>query len=132
VEEHGQGGSELDELEALPSFPCSGCGSCCMDVKHIPELAQYAGPKGRCTMLGPDDKTCTIYADRPLVCRVDDMGKLIRLTPRSWRTLNRNACQLLHVQVHHAPLEPIGEECRHGHPKATVPQPLPFVPLRDR
>jgi uncharacterized protein len=134
VEEHGPGGSAVAELEALPAFPCSGCGACCMDVRHIPELVQYADPTtGRCSNLGPDDKTCMVYADRPLVCRVDDLGKLIRLTPRSWRWLNRQSCMLLHRQHHNGEeLEPIGQQCLHGRPRATAPLPVPFLPLRDR
>lgn len=128
MEEHGPGSrnreaseSRLteDDLAALPGFPCSGCGSCCRDVSHVPELAHQTNPVGRCLMLSPlDDKTCLVYAERPLVCRVDDLGRLIRLTPASWRALNRNVCHVLHERVHQAPLEKVGEVCRHRHPNS--------------
>jgi hypothetical protein len=101
------------ELAGLPAFPCSGCGACCMDVRHVPELAEYVSGTGRCSKLAPDNKTCTIYTDRPLVCRVDDLGRFIRLTPGSWRLLNRQSCGILHQQQHSAPLEAVGETCRH-------------------
>ena len=95
-----------------------------MDVRHIPELANYRNPAGRCRMLHLDNRSCLIYAERPLVCNVDAMGKLIRLTPGSWRLVNRNSCHVLHEQQLQAPLEAIGERCRHAHPETKA--------LRDR
>lgn len=113
-------------------FMCSGCGACCMDVRHIPDLAPWAEESGRCSKLGSDDKTCTIYADRPLICNVDAMGKQLRLTQESWYFVNRHGCEFLHRQLYGAPLEPADEDCQHGKarlPRTTVPPDTAFPSL---
>ena len=108
------------DLAGLLSFPCSSCGACCMNVRHVPELAEYTSETGRCSKLASDNKTCTIYDERPLVCRVDELGKFIRLSPGSWRLLNRQTCEILHRQQYDSPLEPIGESCCHAGQQSRV------------
>lgn len=46
-------------------WPCAQCGTCCV-APDISTLGKAAG--SRCRHLGPDLK-CTIYAERPAVCR---------------------------------------------------------------
>jgi len=117
-------------------FPCSGCGACCLNVKHIPDLAPWADESGRCSKLGSDDKTCTIYADRPLVCDIGGIGKHLRLTREAWYFLNRRGCEYLHQLVHAEPIEPAGSVCQHGKPTLprtpTAPRHEPFPSLLDR
>ena len=51
------------------NFPCTGCGACC---KRLPETSPMALADGRCRHLDLQTDRCSVYAQRPLVCRVDD------------------------------------------------------------
>lgn len=53
------------------NFPCNSCGKCCKRVGYS-RLTQFLD-RGDSTCLYFDDKTnlCSIYHDRPIVCRVD-------------------------------------------------------------
>lgn len=54
-------------------FDCDICGECCrhLDIlAHIPDIAQLDRGDGICRHLSGD--RCSIYADRPLLCRVDE------------------------------------------------------------
>lgn len=73
----------LDDLyAALPSMQCRGrcqesCGSIGMTAmerdriadRHSVTLPRFAAFEGLCPALGPFG-TCSVYADRPLVCRL--------------------------------------------------------------
>lgn len=52
-------------------FPCNGCGKCCRRVGGSTETAWLDRGNGTCRHLGETDNRCTIYAQRPLVCRVE-------------------------------------------------------------
>lgn len=54
------------------SFPCTKCGACCRRVGSSPYSEHLAGRDGRCRHLNADN-TCSIYEQRPDVCRVDLM-----------------------------------------------------------
>ena len=96
----------------MPPFPCTRCGACCLDLSMVPEMQDFMLPSGKCSKLGADNKTCTIYAERPLLCQVDNLGKFLRLGP-SWTALMGVACQELHQKAYGVPQEPLGEECQH-------------------
>jgi hypothetical protein len=52
------------------SFPCCGCGCCC---RHVNLSEIYAGldrGDGVCKYLSGN--LCSIYKERPLLCRVDE------------------------------------------------------------
>ena len=71
------------------NFRCHGCGACCIvintildapvDQMEVPETVKESirnfpyktDDKGWCEKLGADFK-CTVYEDRPLMCRVED------------------------------------------------------------
>ena len=69
---------------------CVGCARCChllvelkLDVDVVPEefVAEYNGARfmdqtsdGACVALDPVSRLCTIYEDRPWVCRKFDRG----------------------------------------------------------
>ena len=84
-----------------------------MQVAHIPDLKGFADESGRCMFLAPDERTCSIYEDRPFVCRIDDIGRNIRLDTETWHSLNLTICGVLHERVWGTPLEPEGEQCEH-------------------
>lgn len=69
---------------------CAGCGRCCHQVvelvagvDHMPEkfVVEHDGVRcmeqrgdGACVALDPVTRLCTIYEDRPRVCREFDRG----------------------------------------------------------
>ena len=55
-------------MERIKPYPCTKCGLCCKRVVG----ALPAKDDGSCIYLGEDD-LCTIYDNRPIVCRVDLM-----------------------------------------------------------
>lgn len=70
--------------------PCVGCARCChllvelkADVDFVPEkfVVEYHGMRfmdqqsnGACVALDPVTRACTIYEDRPWICRQFDRG----------------------------------------------------------
>lgn len=55
----------------MDNFPCNGCGLCCRRLDRMPPLAAFDRGDGTCIHLV--ENHCSIYDDRPLVCRVDAM-----------------------------------------------------------
>ncbi len=53
------------------SFPCSRCGECCRHINLILQLAHFDRGDGVCIHLR--ENLCSIYVDRPEICRVDKM-----------------------------------------------------------
>lgn len=73
------------------SLNCEGCdANCC---KNIPVDGEIPNHNGVCLFLDDDNK-CSIYADRPLICRVDEgfevYGKGYSI--EEWYELNKKAC----------------------------------------
>lgn len=77
------------------SFPCNKCGLCCRRVSGIQELNRG---DGTCRHLDEKTNLCTIYDQRPDMCRVDlmisrsdpkfsrdDYYKLTAAVCRSWQ-----------------------------------------------
>ena len=55
---------------------------------------------GACSYLDKDSKTCTIYEDRPLLCRVDDTFDRIKkykpfMKKEEWNIYNTKSCHEL-------------------------------------
>jgi Fe-S-cluster containining protein len=53
-------------------FHCTQCGECCRHVDNSELTSHLDRGDGLCRYLDRDERTCTIYGDRPLVCRVDE------------------------------------------------------------
>lgn len=53
-------------------FPCNGCGKCCRQVDKSTETAWLSRGDGVCRHFDETSRRCTIYAERPLVCRVEE------------------------------------------------------------
>ena len=53
-------------------FPCQQCGACCRAVGQSPLGKDLADTDGVCKYLNRTTNLCTIYAERPAICRVDD------------------------------------------------------------
>lgn len=79
----------------MSKFLCSGCGACCfVAVKN--KLMPDRGD-GWCIYLAQDNKTCTIYDTRPLLCRVDKTFEQLQehqleLSKKDWNIYNTRIC----------------------------------------
>lgn len=78
-------------------FPCE-CdkATCCKSISPPLGLPVIPGTK-TCRLLDPDTNRCTIYATRPLICRVDMYFLEHSPTPtlEDWYAMNEKACRCL-------------------------------------
>lgn len=83
------------------SYPCTGCGCCCRIIdqilvnahKVLPEVAiafPYKNDNGVCEML--IDNKCSVYDNRPLLCRVDDLQKYTEIPKPLFYEITRQSC----------------------------------------
>lgn len=80
------------------SFACTKCGACCKSIAKIAELKEFDKGDGVCSWLNLDTNECQIYAQRPVVCRVDEMFERYFssiYSKRKFYALNAKACNLL-------------------------------------
>jgi Fe-S-cluster containining protein len=92
-------------------FPCTGCGACCRKVgvminkarseeyeegtigRLVQEFPFQYNESGACAML--IDGKCSVYEDRPLICRVEDLGFKLGVNQRDWYKDNIVSCHEL-------------------------------------
>ena len=90
-------------------FPCTGCGQCCRRLDEIlaglskvnnPALQfllekfPYApNPDGSCPML--QDGLCAIYNDRPMLCNLETIQRVLDVPDAVWFQLNAASCNKL-------------------------------------
>lgn len=90
-------------MEIRRKFSCCCCGACCRSLYMIPdlentELSGFCGPDGVCIYLDKNTNLCTIYEDRPLLCRVDDQYDLLfrdKMTRSEYYKLQHEICKIL-------------------------------------
>lgn len=70
--------------DELTDFPCTACGLCCKRVGFSPQTAWLNRGDGICRHYDEVTKRCTIYEDRPLVCRVKDYYRLHLAEQITW------------------------------------------------
>ena len=78
------------------SFFCDQCGLCCRHIDKVPQLALFDLGNGVCKYLR--DNLCSIYDDRPEICRVDYMyEKFFKnyMTLEDFYKLNEQGCEEL-------------------------------------
>jgi len=76
-------------------FPCTGCGACCQNITNIEELKEHDLGNGTCKHLDHISNKCTIYNDRPNICRIDEMFDLVyskKFTRKEFYIENAKAC----------------------------------------
>lgn len=82
----------------MTSFPCTSCGKCCRRVNLSTATAYLDRGDGICYHFDIDTNLCTIYHDRPLVCRVEDYYKVHLSDKIEWDDfvkLNLSICDRL-------------------------------------
>lgn len=60
-----------DAIAPRRVFPCSQCGLCCQHVDLATETQFLNRGDGVCRHYDASGKACTIYAQRPDICRVE-------------------------------------------------------------
>lgn len=92
------------------AFPCSGCGLCCGSIRHAlsrvddfrahpllhHELLNFpfeVTADGACSQYL--DQRCAVYADRPLICRVDEVAQALGADLAQWYDINAQGCNHL-------------------------------------
>lgn len=82
----------------MKNFPCTQCGVCCQHVHWAEETKFLDRGDGTCKYYATDSKQCTIYAERPDICRVDRQYILHYADQCTWNEfidLNLQVCSEL-------------------------------------
>lgn len=80
------------------NFPCNRCGACCRHVNKAKETQFLDRGDAVCQYYNENKKLCSIYHDRPDICRVDTQYKLNYSKHYSWNefiALNSIACRII-------------------------------------
>ncbi|MEL0578325.1 YkgJ family cysteine cluster protein [Pectobacterium punjabense] len=88
----------INANENLPSFPCTQCGLCCQRVSLAQETRDLDRGDGTCKHYDSASKGCSIYDERPDICRVDLQYQLNYARFYSWEefvALNLAVCRKL-------------------------------------
>ena len=83
------------------AFPCTQCGLCCKHVHVAAETQFLDRGDGTCRHYDATSKGCTIYAERPDICRVDRQYAVRYAQQYTWDeyvTLNLQVCTYLQAQ----------------------------------
>lgn len=82
-------------------FPCTQCGLCCKHVYLAAETQFLDRGDGTCRHYDSTGKNCTIYEERPDICRVDRQYTVRYCQQYTWDeyvTLNLQVCTILQEQ----------------------------------
>lgn len=77
-------------------FKCDMCGKCCQNIGLSPIYAELDDGNGVCKYL--KGNLCSIYSDRPLLCRVDESYEAYfkdTMTKEEYYRLNYEVCDRL-------------------------------------
>lgn len=77
-------------------FKCEHCGCCCRNLDKSDIYAQLNRGDGVCKYLKGND--CSIYENRPLLCRVDESYDSIfykMMSREEFYKMNKQVCKML-------------------------------------
>lgn len=77
-------------------FKCTKCGLCCRNLHRSVLYDKFNRGDGICRYL--NGNLCSIYEERPLICRVDDFYNIYlkdEISLSDYYKLNHNACNML-------------------------------------
>lgn len=77
-------------------FKCDKCGMCCKNVGTSSIYKELDDGTGKCRYL--DGSLCSIYENRPLLCRIDESYEAFfkdKMTLEEYYRLNYEACNRL-------------------------------------
>lgn len=83
-------------------FDCDKCGECCRNIRLSPIYAELDDGTGKCRYLSGN--ICSIYENRPLLCRIDECYEVYfseELSKEEYYRLNHEVCDKLkkHMEV---------------------------------
>jgi Fe-S-cluster containining protein len=76
-------------------FPCTKCGICCKSLKSHNLYEKMDRGDGVCIHFNELESLCSIYEDRPSICRIDDMYEqffLEKMTKEDYFIVNAVLC----------------------------------------
>lgn len=79
-------------------FECNQCGLCCCNLHESSIYNDLDRGDGICKYFEETTRLCSIYEDRPLKCRVDDMYYIYfrdEMSLLEYYRLNSDACNIL-------------------------------------
>jgi len=82
-------------------FPCTGCGLCCQNISTVKELKSFDLGNGICKYFNTLKNECSIYAERPDICKVEKMFEIKYkkyFTQEEFYIENAKACNALQEQ----------------------------------
>lgn len=80
-------------------FECNCCGECCRNLDKSDIYNELNRGDGVCKYL--DGNVCSIYEDRPLMCRVDECYDIFfkeHYTKEEYYKLNYEVCKKLQIK----------------------------------
>ena len=80
-------------------FQCKKCGECCRNLKLSPIYSELDDGTGKCKYL--NGNLCSIYQNRPLLCRIDECYDTFfkdKMTKDEYYRLNYEVCDKLKKQ----------------------------------
>ena len=83
-------------------FDCDCCGLCCQNIRNSEIYAHLDRGDGVCRYYDDDTRLCSIYENRPDLCRVDlCYEKYFKgsMTLEQYYAMNHEACNMLKVQA---------------------------------
>ncbi|TSD56404.1 YkgJ family cysteine cluster protein [Variovorax sp. KBS0712] len=86
----------------MSEFPCNRCGACCRQVYRAQATQHLDRGDGTCRHYEDSNSACSIYNERPEVCRVDRQYELHYAQQFSWAEfvqLNLDACVIIRQTV---------------------------------
>lgn len=81
-------------------FQCDKCGACCRNLRLSSLYKELDRGDGVCKYL--DGNLCSIYDNRPLICRVDDSYNVLfkdKLSREEYYRLNYESCIKLKTTI---------------------------------
>jgi len=79
-------------------FECKKCGKCCRHLDRSELFKDLDRGDGVCKYLR--DNLCSVYEDRPLLCRIEESYNVFFsevYTKEEYCRLNEEACRIIHT-----------------------------------
>lgn len=76
-------------------FKCEKCGACCCNIKKNHLYNELDNGNGVCIYYDINNKLCSIYNERPILCRIDEAYDLYfktSMNKEEYYKLNYEAC----------------------------------------
>ena len=83
-------------------FPCERCGCCCRRVGAVFFARHMAKPDGVCEYLDEATNLCTIYEERPIFCRVDELYEKNlsdKMSRADFYRINKEVCKKFQAEL---------------------------------